>query len=478
MKKILISLLAALLCLTLVACNGKSAYEIAVDNGFEGSEQEWLDSLRGSDGKDGEDGKNGYNGLDGQKGENGKDGKDGENGKDGLGILSTKIDGRGHLIVTMTDGTEVDAGFVTYGVEDTSTEAPTLSVSDITLLSNDTYVITSSRPVRWETDNPAAVLVADNGFIVAVGSGSANIKATARDGQSATCRVTVADFEAKLKADGTYMITAYLGYEKELTVPAAIKNVPVTEINTYAMWDNQSLISLTLPDSMKKIGNGAFATCEKLETVNLGKGLEHLGDAAFSGCYALKNIELPETLTYLGSSSLSETAIESIKIPNGVKGILGSTFSSCTELVSVDLGTGITEIGMMAFYKCSGLESIKIPAQVKNIGESAFARCSALASVTFEGDTKFEDNSFNSTPFYETDLAPAVIKTMWSTGSLNVRSGPSADYDQIGILSPGDKVEIVELYEDGWGKIYFEDAFGYVNTNYLSDTDPNAPETT
>lgn len=30
--------------------NGKSAYEIAVKNGFEGTEQEWLDSLKGQGG--------------------------------------------------------------------------------------------------------------------------------------------------------------------------------------------------------------------------------------------------------------------------------------------------------------------------------------------------------------------------------------------------------------------------------------------
>lgn len=34
---------------------GKSAYEVAVDNGFSGTEQEWLESLKGKDGKDGVD---------------------------------------------------------------------------------------------------------------------------------------------------------------------------------------------------------------------------------------------------------------------------------------------------------------------------------------------------------------------------------------------------------------------------------------
>ena len=39
--------------------DGKSAYEIAIDNGFEGTEQEWLDSLKGENGTDGKDGADG-----------------------------------------------------------------------------------------------------------------------------------------------------------------------------------------------------------------------------------------------------------------------------------------------------------------------------------------------------------------------------------------------------------------------------------
>ena len=64
--------------------DGKSAYEIAVANGFSGTESEWLLSLKGTDGVDGRDGKDGANGkdgVDGKNGANGIDGKDGENGK-------------------------------------------------------------------------------------------------------------------------------------------------------------------------------------------------------------------------------------------------------------------------------------------------------------------------------------------------------------------------------------------------------------
>lgn len=67
--------------------DGRSAYEIAIENGFVGTVAEWLESLKGWDGKDGLSGKNGKDGEDGlpgKDGTNGKDGKDGRDGKDGV----------------------------------------------------------------------------------------------------------------------------------------------------------------------------------------------------------------------------------------------------------------------------------------------------------------------------------------------------------------------------------------------------------
>ena len=49
--------------------NGKSAYEIAKENGFAGTVSEWLDSLKGIPGKDGVDGKNGHDGRNGADGQ-------------------------------------------------------------------------------------------------------------------------------------------------------------------------------------------------------------------------------------------------------------------------------------------------------------------------------------------------------------------------------------------------------------------------
>ena len=64
--------------------DGRSAYEIAIENGFVGTAAEWLESLKGRDGIDGKDGKDGADGLPGKNGTNGKDGKDGRDGKDGV----------------------------------------------------------------------------------------------------------------------------------------------------------------------------------------------------------------------------------------------------------------------------------------------------------------------------------------------------------------------------------------------------------
>ena len=58
--------------------DGKSAFEIAIEHGFVGTEVEWLESLKGVDGKDGVNGKDGCDGRNGADGLPGRDGIDGK----------------------------------------------------------------------------------------------------------------------------------------------------------------------------------------------------------------------------------------------------------------------------------------------------------------------------------------------------------------------------------------------------------------
>ena len=83
--------------------DGKSAYEIAIEHGFVGTENEWLESLKGVDGKDGVNGKDGCdgrNGIDGLLGKDGKDGADGLPGRDGI----DGSDGKSAYIIAVEHG--------------------------------------------------------------------------------------------------------------------------------------------------------------------------------------------------------------------------------------------------------------------------------------------------------------------------------------------------------------------------------------
>jgi hypothetical protein len=67
---------------------------------------------QGLQGPKGEQGDRGFDGANGKDGSNGKDGKDGEEGKQGVGVQDAKIDFDGSLVITLTDGTEINAGDV------------------------------------------------------------------------------------------------------------------------------------------------------------------------------------------------------------------------------------------------------------------------------------------------------------------------------------------------------------------------------
>lgn len=106
--------------------DGASAYEIAVENGYTGTEAEWLSSLKGEKGDTGEQGLQGIQGEKGEKGDTGAAGKDGMNGTDGrdgangfsptvivtetsTGATITATDKNGTTTATVKNGTNAEA---------------------------------------------------------------------------------------------------------------------------------------------------------------------------------------------------------------------------------------------------------------------------------------------------------------------------------------------------------------------------------
>lgn len=120
--------------------DGKSAYEIAVDNGYVGSEEEWLESLKGTDGTDGVNGVNGKDGLNGADGlsayeiavDNGFSGTEAEwllslKGGKGDSVSSAVVNQNGTITFTSDDGST----FTTTGSSVIGSDgfSPTISTS-------------------------------------------------------------------------------------------------------------------------------------------------------------------------------------------------------------------------------------------------------------------------------------------------------------------------------------------------------------
>ena len=70
------------------------------------------DGKDGKNGKDGRDGKAGRDGKDGNKGDKGADGRDGVDGVDGVSVVNANIDFDGSLIISLSDGREINVGEV------------------------------------------------------------------------------------------------------------------------------------------------------------------------------------------------------------------------------------------------------------------------------------------------------------------------------------------------------------------------------
>ena len=121
--------------------------------------------------------------------------------------------------------------------------------------------------------------------------------------------------------------------------------------------------TLTLPDSVTKIGEGAFANVE-----------------------GLKKIIIPGTVKTIGKNAFSKNkTLEKVIVEDGVETIEEAAFYSCANLKEIVLPESITSIGAYVFRLCTNLESIEIPSKVEKIDTMLFSM-SGLQSIRFRGD--------------------------------------------------------------------------------------------
>ena len=169
------------------------------------------------------------------------------------------------------------------------------------------------------------------------------------------------------------VVTGYIGTESDVKIAAFYKDLPVIRIENKAFYDCTSLTSVTIPDSVKSIGEDAFYDCTSLTSVNITDIAAwcniSFGDFFVNPLYYAKNLYLNNNL------------VTALTIPDSVTSIGNYAFYDCTSLTSVTIPDSVTSIGNYAFYDCTSLTSVTIPDSVTSIGNIAFYGCTSLTSV-------------------------------------------------------------------------------------------------
>ena len=292
---------------------------------------------------------------------------------------------------------------------------------------------------------------------------------SADNGYVAYYAKTVHKGESKIVREGDYIfitldevnyLVTYVGTETDITLPEDYNGEGYV-INDRAFYYNDSITSVTIPDSVTSIGSWAFFSCDSLISVTIGSNVTTIGSQAFDFCYKLveivnhsslditgvngsvpyihtgeskivkegdytfvtldevnyllgykgdeTDITLPENYNgenYVikGYAFHEDNNITSVTIPNSVTSIGDYAFSNCTGLTSVTIPNSVTSIGDSAFYYCDSLVSVTIPDSVTSIGESAFSHCYRLVSVTIPDSV----TSIGEGAFYNCDNLTSI----------------------------------------------------------------------
>lgn len=177
--------------------------------------------------------------------------------------------------------------------------------------------------------------------------------------------------------DNTAAIRKYMGEDTKIIIPDEIGGLPVTEIVRWAFREQNNIVSVALPDTIRKIGDAAFSGCSGLADEN---GLVIIRNTLYGYFGDAETVTVPDGVERIGYQCFAENEkIKEVILPETVYKIGSGAFEGCTELRRVRLPDTLKVIGNRAFVGCYNLEDMVIPETVETIGDGAFCDCGSLA---------------------------------------------------------------------------------------------------
>ena len=236
---------------------------------------------------------------------------------------------------------------------------------------------------RWSKDGKELVKVNDNLPVLKVPEGTKVIKWRAGNHRTQLQYLTIPD-GVKLEDEAFAYCWGLkeISLGKDITVgPADIPFTKArgrvtfadgtTEIPQYIFADS-NISDITIPESVTKIGSGAFMSCGLLDSVTLPKNLEYIGIWAF-GSTRIREFKIPTGLDFLGEYAFSgNQCITEMDIPGSVWLVRNGLFQDCSELRKVKFGWGIERIGQCVFAGCYSLRELYLPGTLEYINLGAF----------------------------------------------------------------------------------------------------------
>ena len=181
----------------------------------------------------------------------------------------------------------------------------------------------------------------------------------------------------------------------------------VTRIGLNAFCGNTALQSVTFPDGLRIISEGAFNNCSSLSSavvipgsvMSIGKNaFESTGVRDLTFSYGAEDITVSanafprlKSLSWdrpFGDNGFNRDDLISLTIGNSVTEIPAATFKNAYKLTSLTLGNSLTAIGDEAFSNCTALTDVVLPPSVETIGASAFAGNTKLTSIIMGHNVK------------------------------------------------------------------------------------------